>query len=497
MQRLKSLPTTALTICCLLVTLHSSGCSSQPQRVDVLQISNTDALTDDRLDAARVIWDRVDQGELKQARAQELLKEVAWAPGASPSLRLSVVRKLTDPRADLEDTERVFGLMLPTRIRPPYASLSEVRVMVETAAAKDWKGLTVPIVRAWSYPLGDDLERPERLALEQLHPTVPVEAVVWRVFTGEADESLRDRDRRDAWGLLMRIDPTGSRVSQLLDDIDTSRGSDDPMVTTLVTAREVFGAIPLTSEQFEWAERIAARDQRDFRKRAASAIGSLSPLQEDGLAMRHAAGILWAQENMPELMTYSRDDVLLAAGAAIQPRRQVWRDDPAKGGASNESIERNGDALGWADALLVMIASRIPDEPGLAGVLFELADADKIEETTEFGGVIDARADGSLELLSFPPRIRDRVNDERFVASLDMLRRGDTALFHFHLQAQRHRNSDFAGPSLADVQYATRQGRACVVFTFVSENELNADVYFPDGTTIDLGTIRRPGSASR
>lgn len=491
MRLLTSLGLCLASVCTLM------GCTSTERLIDVSLLNDSRAPIDERLDASRVIWDRVEQGELTQSRAQEMLKQIAWAPGTSPNLRLSAVRRLADSRADLADTERAFGLMLPTRIRPPFASLPEVRVMAETAAKNNWTSAAVPLVRAWSYPLGNDEERPERTALEQLFPDQSIEAVIWSVFSGEASDELRERDRRDAWGLLMRIDPNGSAVASLLDT--QSRGgavSDDPMVRTIQTARRVFGAIPSTSQQFEWADRINAPQHAAFRTNASRVLNSLGAQMSQQLAMRHASGVLWADVHQPDYLTLSRDELLAIATQVIEPRRQVWRDDPALGGASNESIDRNGEKLSWGDSLLTVIASGIPDETDLVSKIFRIADADKIEESTEFGGVIDARSDGRLEILSFPPRIRDRVNDERFVASLDMLRRGDTALFHYHLQAQRYRNGDYAGPSLADIQYAERQGRACIVFTFISRDELNADIYFPDGTTIDLGTMYRPGSVN-
>ena len=476
-----------------------TGCAGGEKRITPpgAMIDNTVPI-EQRRTAARQVWNRVDEGVLSQTRAQELLKEVAWRPGADPALRLSAVRQLADPRADQADTERVFGLMLPTRVRPPYSALQETRIMADTAAARGWTSMTVPLVRSWSYPFSDDLARPERMALETLHPGEPLADVVWRVFTGEADESLRERDRRDAWGLLMRIDPDGRRIASLATDINptTAAGETDAMLQALASTRAAFDAVPLTSAQFEWAERLQTRENADFLREARASIDAVPPVLRSGHAMRHASPIVWATRHRPGWLGASRDELLAEAQTLIEPRRQVWRsEDAVNSGVPNESIARNGDRLVWGDALLTAIAARIPDNSALGAAACELADRDLIDSTTEYGGIIDATESGSLELLAYPPRVRDRVNDDRFVASLDMLRRGDTALFHFHMQAQRHRNDDYAGPSLADVQYAERHGRACVVFTFVNRDSLNIDVYFPNGVAIDLGSVDRPAGS--
>jgi hypothetical protein len=80
----------------------------------------------------------------------------------------------------------------------------------------------------------------------------------------------------------------------------------------------------------------------------------------------------------------------------------------------------------------------------------------------------------------------------RFVASDDLLNAGVPALFHYHFHAAHYDNRKYAGPSLADLEYARQYGRSCLVFTFVTRDRLNVDYYQPDGARVDLGSIERP-----
>jgi hypothetical protein len=80
-----------------------------------------------------------------------------------------------------------------------------------------------------------------------------------------------------------------------------------------------------------------------------------------------------------------------------------------------------------------------------------------------------------------------------FVASLDMIRQSDRALAHFHQQVQRLNGDDrFAGPSAGDHRLRGTQRAYVRGLTSVGRDEINVDVYQPNGVVIDLGTILEP-----
>jgi len=121
--------------------------------------------------------------------------------------------------------------------------------------------------------------------------------------------------------------------------------------------------------------------------------------------------------------------------------------------------------------------------------LFIQRGLDREDEKTEYGGVLDADSNNQFRAVLFRPRARDRVSDERFVASDDMMRFSDRSLAHYHFHANQRNNAKYAGPSLGDFLNAAESGRTCVVLTSLSTNELNVDLYQPDGVVIDLGKI--------
>jgi hypothetical protein len=117
---------------------------------------------------------------------------------------------------------------------------------------------------------------------------------------------------------------------------------------------------------------------------------------------------------------------------------------------------------------------------------------DRKDTTTEYGGVLEATEGDAHRVVLFRPRARDRLNDEMFVASTDMIRFSDRALGHYHLQVQDKRMSREAGPSDGDLVYASASGRTCLVFTSIGSDTLNADFYTPDGEIVDLGLLVQP-----
>ena len=55
-----------------------------------------------------------------------------------------------------------------------------------------------------------------------------------------------------------------------------------------------------------------------------------------------------------------------------------------------------------------------------------------------------------------------------------------------------HSRSALGFTSTSSFDYAAKFGRACVVFTGISRDLLDADAYFPSGVVVDLGEVRAP-----
>ena len=148
------------------------------------------------------------------------------------------------------------------------------------------------------------------------------------------------------------------------------------------------------------------------------------------------------------------------------------------------------DKLVWGDQAAMLLAREALRSQAFVAHVFDYADRDMIDRTTEFGGIVELDPKGRFELLEYQPRAR--VADDRYLASSKLFKDGYTALFHFHNHAQKYRNERYAGPHLGDFEYADETGVNGLVFTFIDEATLNVDFYREGSVVVDLGTITRP-----
>lgn len=148
------------------------------------------------------------------------------------------------------------------------------------------------------------------------------------------------------------------------------------------------------------------------------------------------------------------------------------------------------DRLVWGDQAAMLLAREALRSQAFVAHVFDYADRDMVDRTTEFGGIVELDSKGRFELIEYEPRAR--VADDRYLASSKLFKDGYTALFHFHNHAQKYRNERYAGPHLGDFEYADETGVNGLVFTFVDEETLNVDFYREGSVVVDLGTITRP-----
>lgn len=495
-----------MTTVCLLGLLTPIGCAgggirnSKRAAEDPLGVlSDATAPAKTKVLAVEVLAEDGRSGELGAEIVRETLKRLAWGRNNRPSVRIAAIDELfTD---DPHDTARMLSLMLPTENH-----WQVIEHVCDMAVETNTTELIPALVRSWSrqVPSPPDDERPERAAIIALAPGVPVEKTVFGVFATMSDpddpndpeDHFALRTRRAAWTLLSRIDPAGATTRDYIAQAPDASG--DPLLADLQVAARQLGAIPLTTEQLDWVENLRKPEHAEFWRRAVAVVATLGPEQREGFELRHIAGVLWASAHRPGWLTTSRSELLSTLSTELAGRRHTRRtaDFPDAMVGARESVDAWRKDLVWGDALLLLIADQAISDPRVVRELFEQADHDQRDESTEYGGVLDADPDRVNEsgfvAWSFPPRPAQRGGDNRFIASRELLDAGATALFHYHFHAQSHNNGEYAGPGPGDLEYAKKFGRSCLVLTFVSTNALGVDYYQPDGARIDLGSIKRP-----
>ena len=506
----------ALAIALTALILAAPGCSQpkyQPSGDPILDLRNPDLSERKRLNAVDIAWTEAQGGARDLAETRQALKDLAWSQSTPLPLRQRLVTRLmedTTPEG-MADSRRLAGLMLPRE-----SERSIVAILAAAVGRHQWTDLTPALVRSYARPVEgvDDAIRTERAAIRELHPNRPIEEVVFDVFLdpgeGPGREGYRwsERARADAWALLSRLDPEGAARRTLLTTSLRSgelSGEAATLVADLRRCLHEMGTIPRTAMELEWLQSLLRADdkqQRELNERwwaqTAGAVASLTGERRNALELRHLEPIRWAGAHNPSWLRASREQLLAELDRRLAGRETHRRTNElgVDRGAGAYRYRDWRDRLDWGDALTILVIDEALAETEVRARLFQYARADRDDPKTEYGGTLEARdlssdaADG-FRLILFRPRARDRRDDQRFIASDDMIKFSDRALAHYHLHVQKARNGKYAGPSAEDLRYSARSGRTCLVFTSLNADTMNADLYAPDGTLIDLGEISR------
>lgn len=446
-------------------------------------------------------WARAEADPSQKPAVRKALRDVVWQQDLGEDARVAALRTLIaddDPTGEAELKE-MLRLMLP---REPNRTI--VSLACQHAEQRGWRDFAPALVRSWSREVEgvEDVDRSERIALARLYPDGPVEDAVFAVFLNPPESAERtglnwaDRTRADAWDLLARLDPLGTRRQTLLAGVNLGPVSESSarVVEHLRASVRDLKAVPLTGAELRWAASL--RDPKKSENAAwwsdaSSAAATLRPGWNEGMGLRHVEPVRWAARNEPALLTMTREELIAALRSRLEGRERFRRtaDTTEFKLPVKETIDAWESKLRAADVVAMLVVDRALRDPEVVKALFVQAQADRRDQTTEFGGVLSARSQGGFLATMYPPRPSQRTGDTAFVASEEMIAASDRALAHYHFHVQRERNEGYAGPSDGDLKYAAKQGRNCVVLTSVREGTLAIDFYQPDGVVIDLGTI--------
>ncbi len=469
----------------------------------VAEVTDTKAgLTSDKLtlDEKVRLVDRVaDAAPTPQAR-REALKDIAWTASNGYRSRNHAIDLLvadpSDPAPEHADTRAMLALLLG-----PEPDKGVIEHVSKVAADNGWADLTPVLIRQLAKPglNTEDKDRPEWAALLKLHPGKSIDEIAFEVFAApEATGTGRERTERAreaAWQLLTRLDKDGSKRKGYLAGM-----ADNPAhaMSDVRAAAHDLGSVPLTASELSWLRILRRPENTQWWQQTTQAIASLSGPARQGLAIRHAEPILWASANEPSWLAMSREQLVAAVNNALKGRELVLRSEASGAVQGTERFADNVEKMCWADLLSILVADRALSTPGLAAQLWKQAKEDEADKSTEYGGYIGAITGSDFKANLYPPRPTQRFNDNRFVASDELLTNGATALLVYHFHAQKFSNSAAAGPSDGDLEYARDSGRLAAVCTPIRPGVFNIDVYFGQNLRCDLGLFGNPeSSASR
>lgn len=499
-----------LTVVALATLPLLAACSSSPRTPDdpVLVALDTKQTAETRVQAVNDAFSRaVTEPDRVGVRAE--LTPQLWSREALPELKLAIVRGLLAEKGEKAREEIREELRLNLPLQSSRQVISEVSA---AAAERGWTEYVPALVRTWAQPVPEipDVDRVERAALLALAPGVPVEETVFSVFINPPPDTpstrrmkLEERYRLAAWEVLSRLDTSGGTRRDLLERA-ANAATPSPLAQDILAASRELGVMPAFGEEALWVRRLRSSKSAAntaWWTQVSACVQTLTDEQRIGLALRHLEPIRWARANRPEWLAMTTPQI----GAELTKRlegRPVFEPTGNRPIGKNRIAERISEVLPrlrFADIVSVLVADEALRSPGVVESLHTYAGYDLRDTKTEYGGLLQAFAAesegtkpaGGFIATLYAPRPGDRFDDRRFVASQDMIDASDRALVHWHFHVAERSNSSYAGPSLEDLDYATRQGRTCMVLTSLDRYRLNADVFLPGNIVVDLGVIEK------
>lgn len=459
------------------------GCAGTTKApADPIAVLKDPASTPGRMRAA------MDAAELDPAQREayvQALRRLLHVSGFPVSVRIMALDRLAE--IDPEALKRTLEVQLPR-----LEALEWRRRVCEIIAERGWTDYAPTLVRAWATPMpgwvDDDADRPERKALEKLVGRDRVPEYLFQTLI-EANSVAQQNLRTRCWELLLKLDQR-ERLATLMRDATVR--PDDLFLVDLRAGVADLSVFPSTREEILWVRKLREPSRQAFWNEAREAVAALPAARRTELELRDLAPIVAAARHRPEL--------LAASTAELDARLDAYLRSPEAGkveiidfegwsGNFYQTLREWRKKLRWGDLLAMNLAVDALRVPEVRAHLFEIADRDVKDRTTEYGGVIRLDAQGRYEVLEIPPRIRG--NDERFNAPQELLDAGYTALFHYHLHATRYDNARYAAPAQGDMLYAESTRANALVFTCIDRGTLNVDFYRHGGVSVDLGSIAR------
>jgi hypothetical protein len=425
--------------------------------------------------------------------------EAARAKGADDATRAALRRMVVADGFGVPSREQAFRFLLEvdraglvdalTNGLPRMSSLEWRRRVCELIADAGLVELVPTLIRAWANPvvgLDGDGPRPERVALGRLVGEERVGATLVATMR-ESSPTTQANLRARCWELLMKTGDEG-RLRALLADPEATRG--DAMLTDLARVANELGVLPTTREEILWARDLCRPERQAFFESAREALAKMPVARRNALEIRAVPLAVACARNRPELLAADEAELAAAIERRIDGRRKASPDFTGYGSGFSETFYDARAKLLWTDLAAMTLALDLLDTPALRLHLFEVADRDREDRATEYGGVIALDSSGRGEFLEFAPRVK--AGDVRYESPQALFDALYTGLLHVHFHAQRYDNSDYAGPHLGDFAFAEETRCSGIVLAFLGPDELGVDFYRHGRVVVDLGAIRRP-----
>ncbi len=460
-------------LCCLLLI----GCGGQTITNPAATLRETGRSTADHLQAMDMLENSVG---LHDPQYQETLHRVLWAAMYTNETRQAALDRLWAVDRD--------GVIKTIRQRlPRMDNWSWIEQLCGWIAENRVYGLDTALISSWSQPTiyYEEHERPERKALVEMYGEESLANIVYTSLL-TTTKSWQQGYRTRCWELLLRIGAR-ERLYTLLTDSDLPE--EDIFLLDLQRATIELGILPQNKEEILWVRELCKPEYNDFWEEAIEAMKLLDHDRKATLELRDVTIVVTVARLWPHVAKESISTLVQSLEAELKHRKHYFE---YEGGGNvstiNELFRTHKNKLRWGDAIAIRVALEAMEVPEVRSHFFDYANRDRLDTSTEYGGVVELDKKGRFVIKEFEPKIR--THDRRFDAPQTMFDAAYTSLFHFHFHAQKHRNGDHAGPGLGDKSYADNTRANCLVLTFVNSKTMNVDYYRHGNVVVDLGTIK-------
>ncbi len=465
--------------------LHLTGCTTPKVDNPVAVLNEPGRPGRDYL-AAMAAGDRLES----DAAYRQALRRVVVTPNYVVEARRAAYARLReiDPKG-LADSLEVH--------LPKMDALEWRRELCERIGTEQWVEMTPTLIRAWATPLAGwatlGKERPERLALVKMYGEDKlVEALLDAM--AKANPVTQSNLRARCWELLL-LEGQEARLRAIL--ADEAALSKDAMLLDIRAGVVDLGVLPRTREEILWVRSLRTAKNKAFWDEAAAAVLKLSAERRSRLELRDLPVLVAAAQHRPELLTM--DDAAIEAAitaASGGSDRPIYSPDfEGYAGGFSERLSVVSKKLTWGDRAAMLLALEALSIPEVRSHVFQVADRDLADKTTEYGGIIDLDSKGRFDFVEFLSR--SRTNDKRYESPQELMDALYTSLFHVHFHAQEYDSRRYAGPHMGDFQFADATRANCLVFAFIDADRLNVDFYRYGQVVVDLGTIARVPSGAK
>ncbi len=464
----------------LLIVLFASACSGPTMHNPSTSLKETGKSPSQHIKAMELLDSQVG---IDNKSYKKQLQRMLWVPGYTIEAREAALHRLWN--ADPSGTIRIIRQQL-SRINN-WSWLTSLCVWI---AEMEIEELDEALISSWASPTSlvqSEDERPEYLALAKMHGEDGIADLIFETMLN-ANKSWKQGYRTRCWELLHRLQQR-ERLLLLLEQ--TEFADDDTFFLDLQRTASELGIVPHRREEILWSRELSKPAYDSFWQEAIQALAKLDKPRRNAIEMRDIPIAVSLQRHGGK-NAFDRSTQTILNSVERTTKNQPHYAETQGGGlynAQSESLKTHRSALTWGDAVTLEILLAAIQVPEVKSHLFDYANRDYLDKTTEYGGVLALDTKGRFEILEFEPKIR--THDRRFNASQDMFDAAYTALFHFHFHAQKLRNGDHAGPGVGDKNYANNTRANCLVFTYINEETLNVDYYRHGGVVIDVGTISK------